>query len=367
MPKNKSIIKKQKILVAVSGGVDSAVAAQLLKNQGHEVIGVFMQFWKDDGFNSADNNCCSLESWSDAQAVCQQVGIPLYALNFAQEFKRRVVNNFLTAYQSGLTPNPCVLCNKQVKLGRLIKYAQKIGFDAVASGHYVKRLSTDQGYQLWRAADHSKDQSYFLYQLDQHDLAMLNFPLGDFQKSTIRNLAAEFNLPVANKAESQEICFVPDSLANFLARRLKFKSGPICDQTGRQIGQHRGLPFYTIGQRRGVEIGGTGPYYVVKLDLINNTLVVTDQANDPQLFVDKFFLPRLFWLSGNRPRRPIDCQVAIRYHHQAVSGRLTRHNRGWLVELASSQRAVTPGQSAVFYDGDQLLGGGIIALDNTFC
>lgn len=362
-----SVKKKQKILVAVSGGVDSAVAAQLLKNQGHEVIGVFMQFWKDTSTDSAENSCCSLESWSDAQMVCQKIGIPLYALNFAQEFKRRVVNDFLEAYQSGRTPNPCVLCNKQVKLGRLVKYAQKIGFDAVASGHYVCRLVTDHGIQLWQASDQSKDQSYFLYQLDQRDLAMLQFPLGDFQKTEIRRLAEKFHLPVAHKAESQEVCFVGDGLPNFLRRHLKLSSGPIKNQAGHRIGQHQGLPLYTVGQRRGVEIGGTGPYYVTKIDVASNTLWVTNQVNDQQLFQDKIFLPRLYWLDTHRPRRAINCQVVIRYHHPPVDCCLSRYQGGWLVELVTPQRAITPGQSAVFYDQGRLLGGGVIALDGGFC
>ena len=361
MAKTESIKKKQKILVAVSGGVDSAVAAQLLHDQGHEVIGVFMQFWKDVQLNEAENSCCSLESWSDAQAVCQKIGIPLYALNFAQEFKKRVVNDFLAAYQSGRTPNPCVLCNKQVKLGRLVKYAQKIGFDAVASGHYVRRVLAGDSYQLWQAADLSKDQSYFLYQLDQRDLAMLRFPIGDFQKTAIRQLAEKFNLPVAHKAESQEVCFVGDSLANFLKRHLHLQPGPIVDQSGHKIGFHQGLPLYTVGQRRGVEIGGTGPYYVTKLDTAANTLRVTSQVDDPALFQDRFFIPHLFWLDARRPRLALDCQAVIRYHHAAVNCRLARYQGGWLVELADPQRAVTPGQSAVFYDGQRLLGGGVIA------
>lgn len=353
--------KKRKILVAVSGGVDSAVAAKMLYDQGHEVIGVFMQFWKDEQLSTAENSCCSLESWSDAQAVCQKIGIPLYALNFAQEFKRRVVNDFLTAYQSGRTPNPCVLCNKQVKLGRLVKYAQKIGFDAVASGHYVRKIVTEQDCQLWQARDHFKDQSYFLYQLDQRDLAMLEFPLGDFQKTEIRQLAKQFALPVASKAESQEICFVGDGLPGFLKRHLDLKSGPICDQAGQVIGQHQGLPLYTIGQRRGVEIGGTGPYYVTKLDNEHNALIVTNQPDDPNLFQQQIILPQLYWLDHERPRRPINCQAVIRYHHPAVDCCLSRCPDGWLASFATPQRAVTPGQSAVFYDGERLLGGGVIA------
>jgi len=359
--------KKQKVLVAVSGGVDSAVAAQLLKNQGHEVVGVFMHFWKDDQLKAAENSCCSLESWSDAQLVCQRIGIPLYALNFVQEFKRQVVDNFLQAYQSGQTPNPCVLCNKKVKLGLLVKYARKIGFDFVASGHYVRRLAVADGYQLWRAADLSKDQSYFLYQLDQRDLACLQFPIGDFQKTEIRRLAEEFNLPVAHKAESQEICFVGDSLSKFLQRRLQLQPGPIRDQSGRQLGEHQGLSLYTIGQRRGVEIGGTGPYYVVRQDVQANTLWVTNKSNDPDLLQDKFFLSYLHWLDAQQPRRKINCQVVIRYHHQSINCCLSRYHDGWLVELDIPQRAVTPGQSAVFYDDQRLLGGGVIALNDSFC
>ncbi len=352
---------KRKIIVAVSGGVDSAVAAQILHNQGHEVIGVFLQFWKDNYTDTAENNCCSLESWADAQAVCQKIGIPLYALNFAQEFKKRVVNSFLDDYQNGRTPNPCVLCNKQVKLGRLVKYAKKIGFDSVATGHYIRKTVVDGQAQLWRAKDLTKDQSYFLYQLDQHDLAMLEFPLGDFHKTEIRQMAKDFDLPVAEKAESQEICFVPDNLNNFLSRYLKFSPGDIVDQSGQIVGQHQGLPFYTIGQRRGIEIGGTGPYYVVGRDFTNNKLLVTNEPDDLALSGQEIFLPNLYWLDKHKPKSGLACQAVIRYHHSAVACRIKAVDNGWQVELEEPQRAITPGQSVVFYDEDRLLGGGVIA------
>ena len=359
--------KKKKIIVALSGGVDSAVAAQLLKEEGHEVIGVYLELWPDDYYQSTGQEE-KKEPWADAQAVCRQLGIPFYALNCAQEFKRRVVNYFLAAYSSGLTPNPCVVCNKQVKFRRLIRYAHQIGFDAVASGHYVRLVKDAQRYELWRAKDKAKDQSYFLYQLSQVDLARLYFPLGNLTKNEVRQLAENYHLPVANKKDSQEACFINNGLPNFLQRYLSLTPGPIVDSAGQQIGEHAGLPLYTIGQRRGIKIGGSGPYYVRGYDFLANTLLVTSRVDDPQLFTDSFFIPQLFWSSGRRPRQPVDCQVVIRYHHQPLDCRLTREAQGgWRVVLARPERSVTPGQSAVFYEGDKLLGGGVIALLDTIC
>jgi len=359
--------KKQKIIVALSGGVDSAVAAQLLQEEGHEVIGVYLELWPDDYYHSAGQEGRK-EPWSDAQAVCRQLGIPFYALNCAQEFKRRVVNYFLATYAAGATPNPCVVCNKQVKFRRLIRYANQIGFDAVASGHYVRLIKDAGHYELWRAKDKAKDQSYFLYQLSQADLARLYFPLGNLTKNEVRDLARNYHLPVANKKDSQEVCFINNGLPNFLKRHLPLTPGPIVDSAGRHIGEHEGLPLYTVGQRRGIKIGGSGPYYVRGYDFLANTLLVTSRVDDPQLFTDSFLIPQLFWSSGRRPRQPVDCQVVIRYHHQPLDCQLTKEvPGGWRVELARPERFVTPGQSAVFYEGDKLLGGGVIALLGAIC
>ncbi len=359
--------KKQKIIVALSGGVDSAVAAQLLQEEGHEVIGVYLELWPDDYYHSAGQEGRK-EPWSDAQAVCRQLGIPFYALNCAQEFKRRVVNYFLATYAAGATPNPCVVCNKQVKFRRLIRYANQIGFDAVASGHYVRLIKDAGHYELWRAKDKAKDQSYFLYQLSQADLARLYFPLGNLTKNEVRDLARNYHLPVANKKDSQEVCFIHDGLPNFLKRHLPLTPGPIVDSAGRHIGEHEGLPLYTVGQRRGIKVGGSGPYYVRGYDFSSNTLLVTSNVDDPRLLTDSFFIPQLFWSSGRRPRRSVDCQVVIRYHHQPLDCQLTKEvPGGWRVELARPERFVTPGQSAVFYEGDKLLGGGVIALLGAIC
>ncbi len=359
--------KTQKIIVALSGGVDSAVVAQLLKEEGHEVIGVYLELWHDDYYHTAHQER-GKEPWSDAQAICRKIGIPFYALNCAQEFKRRVVNYFLAAYNSGLTPNPCVVCNKQVKFRRLIRYAQQIGFDAVASGHYVQLKGYSGHYELWRAKDKAKDQSYFLYQLSQGDLAHLRFPLGELTKTEVRALAYSYHLPVASKKDSQEVCFINNDLPNFLQRYLSLIPGPIVDSNGQVIGKHEGLPLYTLGQRRGIKIGGSGPYYVKGFDFSTNSLLVTNNVNDPQLFRDTFFIPYLFWSSGRRPRRAIDCQVVIRYHHQPLDCQLIKETQGgWRVVLANPERSITPGQSAVFYEGDKLLGGGVIALPDSFC
>lgn len=353
---------KGKVLVAMSGGVDSSVAAQLLKNQGYEVAGVFLHFWKDESAGEKhENRCCSLESLMDAKLVAAKIGIPLYTFNFSEPFKKAVVDNFLSEYDSGRTPNPCVVCNRKIKIGLLLKHARALGYDYVATGHYLSIKKVAREYRLFKAKDKNKDQSYFLYTFSQDELKHLLFPLGTYIKPQVRKLAAKFGLVVAGKAESQDICFLSGDHNNFLKKYLQLNSGDIrILETDEKIGEHQGLPLYTIGQRRGL-VGGTGPYYVAKFDYKNNILYVVKNWNENILYDRNLIAQQVNWLSGREPKRALKCEAVIRYGHSAVKCSVSRHNKtSYLVEFKDPQRAVTPGQSVVFYNKKQVLGGGII-------
>ncbi|MFH1745272.1 MAG: tRNA 2-thiouridine(34) synthase MnmA [bacterium] len=354
--------KKKKIIVAMSGGVDSSVAAKLLVDQGHDVVGVFLHFWKDEQ-SGGENKCCSLESLMDARRVCKKIGIKLYTLNFREEFKRNVVDYFLHEYAAGRTPNPCVKCNKFVKLGLLIKRAKELGYDYVASGHYVisKIEKNKESVRLFKGVDDVKDQSYFLNDLSQEQLKHLIFPLGKFKKNQVRKMAREFGLPVAEKRESQEICFVSASGHNeFLKKYLKLKSGPIKILGGKTIGEHNGLPLYTIGQRKGIDIGGTGPFYAASFDYKKNILYVVKDRDHSLIYNDSLMVKKINWTSGQEPKLPLKCQAVIRYGHKADGAQIHKKNKNYLIKFSEPQRAIAPGQSVVFYLGDEMIGGGVI-------
>ncbi|MFA5886572.1 MAG: tRNA 2-thiouridine(34) synthase MnmA [Patescibacteria group bacterium] len=356
-------LSKIKVLVAMSGGVDSSVAAQLLKNQGYNVAGVFLHFWKDESAGlKAENRCCSLEAMLDAKAVAAKIGIPLYTFNFSDQFKRAVVDNFLSEYESGQTPNPCVVCNKQIKIGLLLKQARALGYDYVATGHYLKIKKVGREYQLLKAKDKNKDQSYFLYTFTPAEVKHLLFPLGNYTKPQVRKLAVKFKLKVAAKAESQDICFLSGDHNVFLKKFLSLKSGEIRRlDTGEKIGEHLGLPLYTIGQRRGL-VGGTGPYYVAKFDYRNNILYVVKDWNEKILYGTELIAKNVNWLNGRSPRRRFKAQAVIRYGHPAnpciVSPQPNK--KDYLVKFVKPQRAITAGQSVVFYKKNKILGGGLI-------
>ena len=384
--------KKLKIAVAMSGGVDSSVAAKLLKDQGHDVVGIFLHFWHEENPPSppsaysgqalyqggkTENKCCSAQALLDARRVADKIGIRLYTLNFAKIFKKKVVDDFLREYAAGRTPNPCIVCNKQVKLGYLIKQVKKLGFNYVASGHYARIKKTKKQknkkyiYKLFKAKDRDKDQSYFLYTFNQNELKYLFFPLGDYTKEQVRGLAKKFKLPVAEKKESQEICFIQGKSHNeFLKRHLKLKPGliklltpqPPFERGARGvIGSHAGLPLYTIGQRKGIAIGGTGPYYAAKIDYKTNILYVLNNCDDKLLYQDKLIAKNVNWTASVKPKLPLKCQAVIRYRHKPVKCLVTKIlKNNYQVKFKEPQRAITPGQSAVFYLGSEVLGGGII-------
>jgi len=356
--------KKKRVIVGMSAGVDSSVAAALLKKQGYDVVGVFLHFWKEPGQDALrENKCCSIESQQDARKVAQKLGIHLYTVNAAKEFKKEVVDYFLQETKAGRTPNPCVACNERIKFNFLFKMMLEMDADFVATGHYAKIEKSSVKYHLYTSSDEEKDQTYFLYNLTQKQLAKILFPIGDHQKPAVREVAKKAGLSVFDKDESQGLCFTPEKYpTEFLKRHLKLKSGNIVDTNGKKIGEHQGLELYTIGQRRGINIGGTGPYFVVERDFKKNVLVVTNDENDEQIFRRAMQVEVKNWIAGE-PKLPLETKVKIRYRHPLVraiikKGKLPKH---YNVEFLEPQKAVTPGQSAVFYSNEkEVLGGGII-------
>jgi tRNA-uridine 2-sulfurtransferase len=355
--------KNKKVLVAISGGVDSAVASKILLDQGYDLSAIFLNFWKDDD-SSSENKCCSLKSQQDARDVCRELSIPFYTLDLSIKFKNKVVDNFLKEYSDGKTPNPCVVCNREIKIGGLLKYAENMGFDYLATGHYARIIKEGDKLKMLRAKDKSKDQSYFLYTLKQEQLSKLLFPLGGIEKSEVRKIAEKSDLGVSRKADSQEICFISGKRHNdFLKKYLKLKKGKIVLwPSGEILGEHQGLALYTIGQRRGVEIGGTGPYYVAKFDRIKNILYVVKNFDDPLLYQSEMKIKDLSWTNMPEKSFSLGLSVVIRYQHKAVDCSIDYNSRKNIAKVVfrEKQRAVTPGQSAVFYQGEELLGGGII-------
>lgn len=355
---------KPKVALALSGGVDSAVSAYLLQKQGYEVVALF--------FRLSDNYA---EAEDKARLIAGSLGLKFFPVNLKAKFDQTVIKYFLEEYQSGRTPNPCVLCNKAIKFKELDRLRRELGADYMATGHYAQVDKADSGgtprpanasYLLRRGKDRSKDQSYFLYKLKQEDLRPLLFPLGQMVKSEVKEIARSVGL-AGGSGESQDICFLASEGKNinhneFLRQHLPLRPGPILDiNSGRQIGEHKGLPLYTIGQRRGVEIGGTGPYYVVGKDGSANILSVTDRPDDPALYACEFKLEQANWISGQEPDLRKGYQALIRYRHPLVSCQISKISESeYLIKLEKPQRAVTSGQSAVFYENDELIGGGTI-------
>lgn len=342
----------------MSGGVDSSVAAALLKKTGFDVVGIFMKFWKEG--KGGENRCCSVESEKLARLVAKDIGIPFYVLNAEKEFKKEVVDYFLKEYKKGATPNPCVACNKEIKFGLLVRKALALGADFVATGHYAK---VENG-GLFCAKDKEKDQSYFLWQLNQKQLSRVLFPVGDYTKIEVRKLAKKFKLPTAETPESQEICFIHATVNDFLKKYLKTKPGDIVNKEGNILGKHQGLYFYTIGQRKGLNIN-QGPYYVVGKDFKKNILIVSKNQKD--LEKKELIAKNINWVFGKQVVLPLKVKAKIRYKHEPAEAiikkvkSLPAGRQGKIkVVFIKPQKAITSGQSVVFYKGRELLGGGVI-------
>lgn len=348
----------------MSGGVDSSVAAAILKDQGHEVIGVFMQFWFPRGLKYGENRCCSIESYNEARTVADILDMPLHKLNVGQEFKKLIVDQFLNEYHSGKTPNPCVACNKFIKFDLLLKNVRTIfNADYLATGHYAcnaKRITHNgkNNYKLFRGKDKKKDQSYFLYNLNQKNLPYLLFPVGDYTKPQVRRLAKKFKLPVHNREDSQEICFVGNSHYDFLKKYLKLKSGKIIDNKGQELGRHQGLPLYTLGQRSGIGLSG-GPWYVSGFNHKKNLLIVSKNQKNSNIYQKQLKCKKINWVN-KAPKFPLKCQAQIRYRGKPSTCNVNKTKSGLLVEFKTKQRAIMSGQSVVFYNKNEVLGGGII-------
>jgi len=347
----------------MSGGVDSSATAALLIEQGYDVIGITLKLWPQDCVNRAEDKCCGPQAVTDARAVCHKLDIPYYLIDEAAEFQKHVIQYFADEYKAGRTPNPCVMCNQNLKFGRLIDRADQLGADFIATGHFARiEKSTDGSrHLLKRGRDLKKDQSYFLFSLRQDQLARAIFPLGEKTKSDTREVARHCQLKTADKEESMEICFVPDNnYGGFLqsANLVQKHRGEIVDLQGRILGHHDGIEFYTIGQRKGLGITTPKPVYVIELDVENNRVIVGD---DSALDRDEFIVERCNWHPFDELAGPAEVTAKIRYNHPGAAATVTPLGRGRArVELHEPQRAVTPGQASVFYQDDLVVGGGWI-------
>jgi tRNA-specific 2-thiouridylase len=350
------VSKPGRVVVAMSGGVDSSVAAALLVEQGYEVIGVMMRLWAEK-----ENRCCAPQAVDDARAVAAQLGIPFYLVNYEDEFRSCVVDYFIAEYSRGRTPNPCLACNRSIRFGRLLRHAQVLGTDHLATGHYA-RVDRDGGqHRLRMGADAYKDQSYVLYMLGQYELERLILPVGGLTKLQVREIAQHRGLPVANKDESMELCFVADDdYRRFLREHAPqaVHPGPIVDTAGREIGQHQGLPFYTVGQRRGLGIAAPEALYVIRLDVDHNALIVGPAR---ELGRKSLVAGRVSYVRGEPPHGPVHVQAKIRYKATLAHAIWAPLDDGRAsVEFEAPLRDITPGQAVVAYQLDMVLGGGII-------
>ncbi|MBT9595254.1 MAG: tRNA 2-thiouridine(34) synthase MnmA [Vitreoscilla sp.] len=364
--------KAQRVVVGLSGGVDSAVSAWLLKQQGHEVVGIFMKNWEDD---DDDEYCSSRQDFLDAASVADVIGIEIEHVNFAADYKDRVFAEFLREYQAGRTPNPDVLCNAEIKFKAFLDHAVRLGAERIATGHYARVRQVGERFELLKGLDPLKDQSYFLHRLNQAQLGRTLFPVGELPKTEVRRIAAEIGLPNAKKKDSTGICFIGERpFREFLNRYLSHEPGPIQDDRGRTLGEHVGLSFYTLGQRQGIGIGGVkdkkaqrgggdhAPWYVARKDLARNTLIVVQGHEHPWLLSTQVAVADPSWVAGHPP--PTGPLAAKTRYRQADSACVLSSpgEAGFELDFSTApQWAATPGQSAVLYDGEVCLGGGVIS------
>ena len=351
-----------KVVVAMSGGVDSSVAAALLKKQGYAVMGMMLRLWSEPGKEDS-NRCCTPDSMAMARRVAAKLDIPFYVVDAKEVFRETVVQYFLDGYAAGGTPNPCLLCNRQIRWTFLLEHALALGADFMATGHYVRKRATEDGeHQLLRAVDSSKDQSYVLHVLNQEKLSRALFPVGEYPKPEIRKMAEELNLPVYKRPDSQDLCFLAgEDYRNFIQRNAAemLVPGEIARRDGRTLGQHNGLANYTIGQRKGLGVQSSVPLYVLGKDAATNTLIVGESH---ELGTDELIADDVNWTSGKAPKEPFRAEVKIRYTAREAWAQVMPLAGGKQVQVRfdTQQRDVTAGQAAVFYSGDVLVGGGII-------
>ncbi|WP_199608774.1 tRNA 2-thiouridine(34) synthase MnmA [Flocculibacter collagenilyticus] len=354
-----------KVIVGMSGGVDSSVSAYLLQQQGYQVEGLFMKNWEED---DTDEYCAAAEDLKDAEAVCEKLGIELHTVNFAAEYWDNVFEYFLAEYKAGRTPNPDIMCNKEIKFKAFLEFAaEALGADYIATGHYVQRKEVDGHWKMVRGLDNNKDQSYFLYTIGEEHIAQTLFPVGGLEKPEVRKIAEEQGLITHDKKDSTGICFIGErKFKDFLQQYLPAQPGDIQNVDGEVIGKHEGLMYHTIGQRKGLQIGGLAnaseePWYVVEKDLINNILIVAQGRKHPRLFSNGLVAEQLHWVDRTGPSGTVKCTVKTRYRQEDIPCTMVVGTDGCVrVLFDEPQSSVTPGQSAVFYDGEFCLGGGII-------
>ncbi len=355
----------KKVIVGMSGGVDSSVSAHLLIEQGYQVEGLFMKNWEED---DDDEYCSAAEDVADAQAVCDLLGIKLNTINFSAEYWDNVFEFFLQEYQAGRTPNPDIMCNKEIKFKAFLDYALDLGADFIATGHYARRKDENNQITMLKGVDNNKDQTYFLYTLGQKQLSKTLFPIGELQKSEVRQIADKLNLSNARKKDSTGICFIGERrFTEFLSQYLPAQPGLIKTPDGKVIGEHQGLMFHTLGQRKGLFIGGRAdsdetPWYVVDKDITNNVLIVAQGHDHPLLLNNGLIATQLHWVSNHKPLTDFSCTAKTRYRQTDVDCQIAFSDDGATasVKFTQPQRAITPGQSIVFYRGECCLGGGII-------
>ena len=362
-------VKKQKVLVALSGGIDSAVSAYLLLKKGYEVEAAFMKNWSSTA-GLLKNECPWLIDRQDALRVAAFLGIPMHTLDFEKQYQQTVMKYFFNEYSKGRTPNPDVMCNKEIKFKLLYDWAMKNGFDYLATGHYAQigksenRNNRSIGYRLLRSKDEFKDQTYFIYNIKSEQLPHVLFPVGGMKKSVVRSLARKLGLPNAEKKESMGLCFVGRiRLQDFLNQKLKPKAGNIVDQDGKILGKHQGLYYYTIGQRQGIRVGASGPYYVTKKDLKKNILYVTNNPDDKNLLTKEVDLHSVNWINKNIQYPISNIQLLGRYRHQGdlVPLKISKiDNKHYHITFSKPQKAIASGQSLVLYSGKECVGGGVI-------